>query len=185
MISSSTVRPRQKIIVWLAVLLIAGMGLYPPWVSVRGLARFRTPAGYHWLFSPPSADPIELDVARLLVQWLLVIVCSAALGWAWPSVHMPSWWPKAAQKSSIIKQIGGCALLLGGLWIAIWVAIRMSPVVAPMARSVKTTMDQHPWITGTIAGIVLIFLFGWDAVSKYRRERKQDGTAQRGHQPQQ
>lgn len=60
----------RLIVVWVAVLLIVAMGLFPP--STYG-------GEYHWLF---SASPGRVDVTRLLIQWVCVAFLSGAAVWS-------------------------------------------------------------------------------------------------------
>ena len=84
---------------WIGILIICGMGLYPPWtdtLDVNGY-RFEMPGKYGWLFSHPGLrrfnmvlydlrsgawlyqTGIHLDLARLGIQWLGVGLISLGL----------------------------------------------------------------------------------------------------------
>lgn len=100
--------PKQKAVIWVGILLIVAMGLYPPWVRtgtypLQSELQFQTKQYIHgWLFFPPHAAgqvnerdageaaaktaavlywTVQLDIPRLLVQW--TIVAFGALGTAW------------------------------------------------------------------------------------------------------
>ena len=88
----------QKIIMWTGILIICGMGLYPPWTDTLEFdnARFEMPGEYGWIFSHPGPRPfnvnlynprdrnlvyqngIRIDLARLGIQWICVAL--VALG---------------------------------------------------------------------------------------------------------
>ena len=78
----STMNARQKICVLIAMAVIAGMLIYPPWRSIdedlTGVIRKR-PAGYLLIFIKPDRDGIEVDGSRLWVQWALVGLIAAGL----------------------------------------------------------------------------------------------------------
>jgi hypothetical protein len=77
-----TMNPRQKICLLIAMAVIAGMMIYPPWRSIdedlTGAIRKR-PAGYLLIFVKPGRDGIEVDGPRLWVQWALVGLIAAGL----------------------------------------------------------------------------------------------------------
>lgn len=63
----------KRVIVGVSLVLLAGMGLFPPWQSFSS-SRFSVirDAGYAFLFSPPSwySDSyVQIDFRRLIVQW--------------------------------------------------------------------------------------------------------------------
>lgn len=77
----------ERCIVWCGVALVVLMGIFPPWQFVldRGATMYRTlAAGYGFIDSPPPMpkyfgyEYVRLDIARLLVQW--VVVCVATFG---------------------------------------------------------------------------------------------------------
>lgn len=98
---------KQKVVIWLGALLIVAMGVYPPWVKIGNFDREATRLQarqyvYGWIFHPPPAAGkineadsgnlaeeigdtfswiIQLDLARLLVQW--ATVCFAVAGAVW------------------------------------------------------------------------------------------------------
>ncbi len=74
----------------IALLTILSMGIYPPWNQT---ATFSSAVVYHekaygWLVNPPYPNQgrrelwkVEIDVQRLLLQWLLVGAATAGLVW--------------------------------------------------------------------------------------------------------
>lgn len=75
----------RHLIVLLAVLLLAGMCLYPPWVSrviTYAGAIPVDPLGYHpiWWQGPPRLNP-AIHMRRLLLQAAGVLLLAVA---AWP-----------------------------------------------------------------------------------------------------
>lgn len=80
-----TVNPKQIRILIGAVVIFAGMGLFPPWTytfDAPSIHRVK-PAGYKLIVAPPNSEHedsrcgVQLDFLRLLIQW---IVLSAATG---------------------------------------------------------------------------------------------------------
>lgn len=63
----------RKTVVIVAVIIIALMGLFPPWWYTNGVLAGNRSAGYAWLFTPPSSYTVP-DVLRLLVQWAIVAI---------------------------------------------------------------------------------------------------------------
>jgi hypothetical protein len=78
----STMNPRQKICLLIAMAVIAGMMIYPPWRSIdedlSGAIRKR-PAGYLLVLIKRDRDGIEVDGSRLWIQWALVGLIAARL----------------------------------------------------------------------------------------------------------
>lgn len=88
---------KQRIIIWMGMALIIGMGLYPPWndIVVWNDYRFEPLATrYQWIFNPPVVPPApkeggprkytwrsQLDTTRLLIQWTVVCVLFGGLAW--------------------------------------------------------------------------------------------------------
>lgn len=93
-------KQRTIIIIGLGVILL--MGLIPPWkcaFSVPRLAHLERPAGYGFIFYPPSPvgvarsgeflessikrDPsywsVRLDITRLFIQWIVVAITVAGI----------------------------------------------------------------------------------------------------------
>jgi len=60
---------------WIAIVLIVLMGVVPPWTS----------GGHAPIFAAPERtyfrDRVEVDIARLLIQWVLVAGVGGALIW--------------------------------------------------------------------------------------------------------
>jgi hypothetical protein len=77
-----TMNPRQKICLLIAMAVIAGMMIYPPWRSIdedlSGAIRKR-PAGYLLVLIKRDRDGIEVDGSRLWIQWALVGLIAARL----------------------------------------------------------------------------------------------------------
>jgi hypothetical protein len=80
----------QRIILWIGIITVVLMGLFPPWTYTMHLSRAdggrmdsEKPAGYYFLFSsPPPELPnlptgAELDTTRLLIQWFVVSVLTS------------------------------------------------------------------------------------------------------------
>ena len=75
----------QKKIVIAGVVLFVLMGLFPPWTYTldHESTHRKRPAGYALILEPPGPESthvafgVEIDVWRLLVQWL---VLGAAIG---------------------------------------------------------------------------------------------------------
>ncbi len=80
----STVTASQRRALFLGVAIMICMGVYPPWVQIRGTAHRYA---YGWLFDPPviptsgleSPWSHEIDVIRLLIQWAVVTLATGAL----------------------------------------------------------------------------------------------------------
>ena len=83
----------QKYIIWLAIALIALMGLFPPWSYTfdspgrsGGSMHSEKPAGYGFIFLPPLPESkgslygIRIDFGRMFLQWFLVVaICTAII----------------------------------------------------------------------------------------------------------
>jgi hypothetical protein len=67
----------QKIIIWIAVIVIALMIIYPPWIQKT--ERVEKFLGYSLLTSPPAANFYTLDYKRILLQLSGVIIITLAL----------------------------------------------------------------------------------------------------------
>ena len=78
-------KPARKRIVILLALVFVIMGLFPPWKQRVNTDRVRweRPAGYHLIFEPPSvghsAIGVELDLARLAIQWVVLAAAAGVL----------------------------------------------------------------------------------------------------------
>lgn len=78
-------KPRRILVIWATILMLVGLGLYPPWITVWGsVGQMRRTAGYHLLFNPPSEEALQMDVARLLLEWVLVLALASGFLWAAP-----------------------------------------------------------------------------------------------------
>lgn len=78
---------KRHIIMWTGLVLIAGMGLCPPWkesLNVRSV-KAETPMTYYPIFSPPPkphnapAYGVCIDTERLLIQWFIVALMTGGL----------------------------------------------------------------------------------------------------------
>lgn len=90
---------KQKLVLWVGIVMITLMGAFPPWVSVDNIPNSnikRTqPIGYEWLWTSPTLwrrDPLyhharvidtskgmAIDTSRLYVQWAVVALITAGL----------------------------------------------------------------------------------------------------------
>lgn len=85
---------KQKNISIIGIVIIFFMSLIPPWKMVTEGAQIYTvqPIGYSWIYLPPTLEfeqetdedeivqyLINLDVTRLLVQWITVMFIIAVL----------------------------------------------------------------------------------------------------------
>lgn len=99
---------RKNLALWLGILVIVGMGIYPPWkmtFSVSqsdGSMKTVRPFGYAPLWQPPS-QPGEkewaywgrsIDYNRLGLQWGLVALVTAGLMYTLPRRSEPAGVPK-------------------------------------------------------------------------------------------
>lgn len=75
---------KQKQVVMIGIVLIALMGLIPPWTCQFRVGEFKA-GGYAFIFDPPSGGPCfigaEVNISRLLVQWLGVCLVAGGLVW--------------------------------------------------------------------------------------------------------
>lgn len=81
----------HKVTMLLGITIIVLMGLYPPWIYYTPShplgAPIETPAGYAFIFNPPSPERagrmhgVSLDIKRLLVQWSFVGIVTAGLAY--------------------------------------------------------------------------------------------------------
>lgn len=81
---------KQLVVLWVGIIAIVLMGLFPPWcypINVNGL-RSRKNAGYHCIFDPPmgkgKTDLAELmgasiDFHRLTVLWIMASAVTGGL----------------------------------------------------------------------------------------------------------
>lgn len=63
----------QKLFLWLGILAVVAMGIYPPWKFVN-----ETPTSFAFLYAPPPGQ-VQLDYSRLLVEWSLAGIVTAGL----------------------------------------------------------------------------------------------------------
>ncbi len=78
--------PKQKVIIGLGLAAVVAMALYPPWATWCDPIDHKT-YQYGWIFGrlayPECAEKLPwtwgLATDRLLLQWALVIVATAAL----------------------------------------------------------------------------------------------------------
>jgi len=73
-------------LLWLGIIVIVLMCLYPPWVQISRLPssniKGTTPAGYAFLWQPPEISRysgIAIDFPRLLLQCFIVAVITGGL----------------------------------------------------------------------------------------------------------
>jgi hypothetical protein len=67
---------RQRIGIWIGVVVMAAMLLVPPWQQPVG--HVYASYGYAFLFAPSSDYPVSIDIGRLLIQWLFVAIVIGA-----------------------------------------------------------------------------------------------------------
>lgn len=78
------INEKQKKIIIIGVAVVILMGLFPPWTYTfkYKTAYSNEPAGYGFILAPPKkktqamAHGIELDIARLSVQWIIVLMAT-------------------------------------------------------------------------------------------------------------
>lgn len=84
--TSMTFNRKQQKVMFASVVVFILMGLCPPWtytLHAQSVSRER-PAGYALMFAPPAPEVaapaygVRLDVARLVLQWFLLIVATGA-----------------------------------------------------------------------------------------------------------
>ena len=79
-----SINPIQKKIIMVGIGIIILMGLFPPWTNTfhYKTAYSKKPAGYAFILTPPKkraqsiAYGIELDVTRLIVQWMIIFMAT-------------------------------------------------------------------------------------------------------------
>lgn len=76
-----TMNRKQKICLWLGIAVIVLMGLFPPWLVVRGYfyASEKRHVEYWCIFAPPSHTPAEIVTDYLFAQWLMVAAVTGGL----------------------------------------------------------------------------------------------------------
>jgi len=78
---------KQRGIIIVAALIFIGMAVYPPWVYTTDLPGMHseTSAGYTLITNAPQpletapAFGVQLDVSRLMVQWMIVVAATGLL----------------------------------------------------------------------------------------------------------
>ncbi len=72
---------KQKSCLWIGILAIVLMGIFPPWQYIKPVPSNRlvldSDAGYAPIFKPPphgSAFGTIIDIRRLAVQWIIVVI---------------------------------------------------------------------------------------------------------------
>ncbi|MBI4027691.1 MAG: hypothetical protein HY360_22075 [Verrucomicrobia bacterium] len=79
---------KQKIVIRLAVLIAALLGLFPPWVQTYHHVQVgysRVPTRYAFIGTPPSPQSggpyygVQVDLTRLLLQWFVVVLIAGGL----------------------------------------------------------------------------------------------------------
>lgn len=83
---------RQRMVLWVGLLVIVAMGIYPPWTFRYGAIRLGR--RYALITEPPSygsfPGPLAtLDANRLGVEWAAVVVISASLMYIWRDHKKP------------------------------------------------------------------------------------------------
>jgi len=67
---------KQKIALWLGIIIIVAMGTFPPWViSIQGAIQQR---GYDFILIPPE-EYCHINTSRLYVQWIMVVLITGGL----------------------------------------------------------------------------------------------------------
>ncbi|NQU06020.1 MAG: hypothetical protein HQ568_08000 [Calditrichaeota bacterium] len=75
---------KQKIVLWIGLVLFMLMGIFPPWYYVYKSeisADISYKSGYYCLFVPPHSYKKEyrIDKTRLHIQWTIVVVVAVCL----------------------------------------------------------------------------------------------------------
>lgn len=71
--------PKQARLLWIGVVLVLAMAIFPPWEYRPVLRHAMTaPAGYSWIFLPPKLDNVRVDITRLGIAWFAVAVVIGA-----------------------------------------------------------------------------------------------------------
>lgn len=69
---------KQKKILWIGIIIIALMGMFPPYNYEVGFGfGGKKHVSYDFFLSPPYHSSAELDFARLTIQWIIVSVLTA------------------------------------------------------------------------------------------------------------
>ena len=135
---TNAVTSTQKSAIWVGVALIIGAGLYPPWVGVSTeVPGINLSIGHGWFFSPPPSErlAVNLDIPRLIVEWVLSLALAAGLYFAWPT-------PRASRLKVILGWI------VAGIFVVV-------PILA-IAVDVKRWGQIYGWTTVLVALVALV-----------------------------
>jgi hypothetical protein len=67
---------------WIGIAAVGLLGLFPPWVQTVPDARLTNPVGHAFIFDPPNLGlAVEINVKRLLIEWLAVVLVTGLLVW--------------------------------------------------------------------------------------------------------
>jgi hypothetical protein len=75
---------RQKLVVWIWILFVAAMGIFPPWHT--GGVNTAYSLGYRFIFTSGYG---RVDTSRLFVEWAMATVVAAGFCFAWPVRPIP------------------------------------------------------------------------------------------------
>ena len=79
---------RQRLIIWAWVAVVVAAGIFPPWTWRDNIGgRIYSGSGYFLLFAPPSGG--QVDVTRLIIEWIIATAIIAGLYFAWPKKGRP------------------------------------------------------------------------------------------------
>ena len=76
---------KQKICLWVGIVVIVFMGLYPPWISRAAIGSRHSDVGCEWIWAAPelksenSTYAAHLNIPRLCVQWFVAVVVTGGL----------------------------------------------------------------------------------------------------------
>ena len=65
---------KQKICLWIGIVIFVIMGIFPPWIVAPTILQPKH-GGYHFILSPPEVKYPEcysLNTSLLLIQWAIV-----------------------------------------------------------------------------------------------------------------
>jgi hypothetical protein len=66
---------RQRVIIWIGILLVLAAGAYPPWTHGKN--------SLDWLFAK-TYGPAHVDFTRLLIEWIMIAIVTAGVACAAP-----------------------------------------------------------------------------------------------------
>jgi hypothetical protein len=76
----------KRSVLWLAMIVIIFLGMFPPWKEIRIMNgdRMEEPLGYAFLLLPPEPKnsqegSVKIDFEQLVLQWSLVAASALAL----------------------------------------------------------------------------------------------------------